>query len=499
MAITYSCRADGHNPLQYHGGPILRSFKIYPLYYGKWSDDEISEQQNYLKGLTAYMSGDNNPAGQQPVTWQYGVYEASSGPKAISNTNAEPKELSTKELRNIIHENQKSGNLPKFGPDVLIMVFPAHGFTVTDNPGGGFHNSESEEAFWGVVPRDAGVGAPVKGKIPVSPGPYQLVTGHEVIEAMLDPGVNNTVGWDEAVDGCPDGISTFGGSWVNLTFGWLPGPTDNTQNGSCSVTGFTSTEEIQGYGYLFTDYKKKYDELWPQGWRLYILQSFENSDGKVYYNAVWRQWTGDEEQIYGSTYNDFKSKYDGLYPQGWRLYILQSYVTSNNETLYNAVWRRGNLGETQIYGSAFTDYKAQYDEQWKQNMRLQSLQPYISNGEVKYNAVWRPGVSEEIKEYKKSLGEIKKEYDKIWTEGWRLYILQSYSKANGKVFSDAVWRRGKMPEKQVYGVSYDDYKKKYDELWPEGWRLYILDTYTTKNGEIMMNAVWRLGVTDKPL
>jgi hypothetical protein len=73
-------------PLQYHGGPFLESFEICPLYYGKWSDTEILLQQSYLVELAAYMSGENAPASQQPMTRQYGVNTVTVGPVATAGT-----------------------------------------------------------------------------------------------------------------------------------------------------------------------------------------------------------------------------------------------------------------------------------------------------------------------------------------------------------------------------------------------------------------------------
>ena len=58
---------------------------------------------------------------------------------------------------------------------------------------------------------------------------------------------------------------------------------------------------------------------------------------------------------------------------------------------------------------------------------------------------------------------------------------------------------GAMPEIQVYGWNYADYRKKYDELWPQGWRLYVLDSYVMPNGQVLYNAVWRQGTVDRPL
>src|SRR5262249_17760437 len=101
-----------------------------------------------------------------------------------------------------------------------------------------------------------------------------------------------------------------------------------------------STNEIQVYGWSYDDYRTKYDELWPQGWRLYILQAYV-IDGQVRYNAVWRPGNMPEIQVYGWSYDDYRTKYDELWPQGWRLYILDSFVLPGAQVRYNAVWRRG--------------------------------------------------------------------------------------------------------------------------------------------------------------
>ena len=471
-------RGQAHAPLQYHGGPILRTFKIYPLYYGNWSSADIAAQQSYLTGLAGYLSGSNKPAGQQPMLWQYGVNSASVAQAATASPSAAPVKLSRSDVLDIIHANQANGKLPAFGPNTLIIVFPAHGFGLTDCIGCGYHSSESSTAFWSVVPHDVGPSLP-------------LVTAHEVLEAAVDPADDSDVAWDESVDGCS--------SAINMPFGQLPGAADNTQNGTCSTTGYTSTGEVQVYGWSYADYRKKYDELWPQGWRLYILQAYVKPNGQVLYNAVWRRWMGDETQVYGWSYTDYKKKYDELFPQGWRLYILQSYVMPNGQVLYNAVWRRGSLGESQAYGCSYAQYRSQYDELWTQKNRLQSLQSYVTNGQVLYNAVWRPGDSAEIQVYGWSYADYRKKYDQLWPQGWRLYILQAYVMPNGQVLYNAVWRTGTMPEIQVYGWNYTDYRKKYDELWPQGWRLYVLDSYVLPSGQVLYNAVWRLGVSDRPL
>jgi hypothetical protein len=118
-------------PLQYHGGPFLQAFEIYPLYYGNWSAPDISTQQTYVVSLAAYMSGANASASEQPMTKQYGVNQVTVAAEATASPAAKPVVLTRSAVLNIIHANQKSGNLPAFSPNTLIVVFPAHGFSVT--------------------------------------------------------------------------------------------------------------------------------------------------------------------------------------------------------------------------------------------------------------------------------------------------------------------------------------------------------------------------------
>src|SRR5262249_6839221 len=77
--------------------------------------------------------------------------------------------------------------------------------------------------------------------------------------------------------------------------------------------------------------------------------------------------------------------------------LLSFYFRQHRTTaLYNAVWRPGTSGEIQVYGWKYTDYRKKYDELWSQGWRLYILQAYVLNGQVLYNAVWRPGTSGEI-------------------------------------------------------------------------------------------------------
>jgi hypothetical protein len=98
--------------------------------------------------------------------------------------------------------------------------------------------------------------------------------------------------------------------------------------------------------------------------------------GPVRYTAVWRPSTEGEIQVYGWTYQDYRAKYDQLWPQGWRLKLLNVYVV-NGQLRYTAVWRPSTEGEIQVYGWTYQDYRAEYDVLWQFSWRLKELDVYV--------------------------------------------------------------------------------------------------------------------------
>jgi hypothetical protein len=328
-AGTAKAQAPPNYALEYYGGPVLETFTIYPLYYGAWSAADMANQQNFLQNLVDYISGKNAPAGQQPMLRQYGVNSATLAVCAAAkpacmtaSPGAAPTTLSSTDVTNIIHANQAAGNLPPYGPHTLIALFPAAGFTL-GCAGCSYHGSESSSSFYAVVPHDTGP-------------TLALVTAHEVFEAATDPGVDGE-GGTAASPGCPTGAPVGGpafvpgaGNWGWLTASYnvagcphwgeaidqcgvsnfitltnlggiqIPSAVDNTLGvqippapgqplpGSCSTTGYSSTGSVEVHGVTLAAYLAKYATLRPSGWRLYILQTYISPTGEVLYNAVWR-------------------------------------------------------------------------------------------------------------------------------------------------------------------------------------------------------------------
>ena len=119
--------------------------------------------------------------------------------------------------------------------------------------------------------------------------------------------------WREVIRGIPSN-----GQWVRR-------PVVDTPVRYTAVWHPSTAGEIQVYGWTYEDYRAKYDELWPQGLRLNLLSVYV-VDGQVRYTAVWHPSTAGEIQVYGWTYEDYRAKYDAVWDVGWRLKLLDAFV-----------------------------------------------------------------------------------------------------------------------------------------------------------------------------
>lgn len=232
--------------------------------------------------------------------------------------------------------------------------------------------------------------------------------------------------------------------------------------------------EIQAYKWKEQDVVTKYEELWSQGWRLRELQPYVDN-GQLRYNAVWYESKSShaEIQVYSWKYEDFRAKYDELWPQGWRLRILRTYVI-NSQVRYTAVWVKSKRDEIQVYGWKYDDFRAKYAELWLKGWRISILQPYVVNNQVLYNAVWRPSHRRETQVYGWKYNDFLRKHNELRRQGWRLHLVQPY-RLGTELRCTAVWiyLPGRS-ERSILNREYARYKVHYDRLFSEGWRLHRL-------------------------
>jgi hypothetical protein len=235
-----------------------------------------------------------------------------------------------------------------------------------------------------------------------------------------------------------------------------------------------TTGEYQIYDVPYATYRARYDELWPQGWRLHSL-SITVVSGVPLYTAVWRPGSGGEYQIYDATYAQYRARYDELWPQGWRLKLLSRYAIGG-QIRYTAAWVPGTGGEYQIYDATYAQYRARYDELWPQGWRLKLIDVIAVDGEARYTAAWAPSTVGEFQIYGATFAQFKARYDELWADGWRLKFVSTYNAGGPRI--TAVWRQTHGGEYWVYDWQYADFRARYDVLWQLGWRLSVFDRFT---------------------
>lgn len=197
--------------LAYHGGRVIPTIHIVPIFYG-WPARDFALISGFFLDLVKYINGAYNPAGSQTVAAQYGVTGAVFHfPPEVADNN--PRVLQISEALDIIHVAQAQS--PGYAPDFVFVLVPGHGYTVAGPNPCGLRGTEGDGKYYAIVPGDC-------------IGFNELVSRH-----VIDTATNaNGDGWDEAIDPCFGHIVNFGSG--NIALPW------NNLAGSCNDTGFTS-------------------------------------------------------------------------------------------------------------------------------------------------------------------------------------------------------------------------------------------------------------------
>ena len=317
----------------------------------------------------------------------------------------------------------------------------------------------------------------------------------ETIPLEYSPKRNNgahiiiIVGWDDGKAAWRM-KNSWGEGFGNKGFCWIAYGSNNIGMGATwyraampefritAVWHKSNETEKQVYGWSYANYRKFYDLVWKDGWRLHLLETAV-VNGKVEYSAVWRKTNNIEEiQVYDYRYADFKAEYDKLWKDGWRIHLLSNYVL-NGQVYYTAVWRKlGNVGEMQYYSLHFDDYKSKNEELSKDGWRIHILNNYVLNGTVLYTAVWRNTGGAQTQVWGWKYADFRAKYEELWKDGWRLHVLSNYV-VNSVVHYTAVWNKpDDKDEVQVYSYEYEDFRAKDETLRSQGYRLSIVNTYT---------------------
>lgn len=95
------------------------------------------------------------------------------------------------------------------------------------------------------------------------------------------------------------------------------------------------------------------------------------------YSGVWTRDQGGLEQfVHGVTYAEFRSTYDHLWDDGWRLSHLAVCNPAGQTPLFTGYWKKSGGLEIQVYRWNYEDVRAKYDVLWELGWRLKLIEPY---------------------------------------------------------------------------------------------------------------------------
>jgi hypothetical protein len=192
VAIAVPRVAHAFTALDNHGGPILPTPEIAPIYIGPevdptadpsgtWEDGSMTAVQNYLTGFVGYLNGADAPRGREQVLRQYGVTGASLLPPTRVPLSASVP-VRYESLRDLIYDAQYVGGYPYApGRIVLVITRGLNDVSIVQNGvnANGVHNY--------VAGADSEIYAYASHELEPTEDGFQRLVSHELMETATDP------------------------------------------------------------------------------------------------------------------------------------------------------------------------------------------------------------------------------------------------------------------------------------------------------------------------
>jgi hypothetical protein len=167
----------------------------------------------------------------------------------------------------------------------------------------------------------------------------------------------------------------------------------------------------------------KYNELFPQGFRLTTVDTFV-VDGNVYYNAVWHQGTWGQYDYFGLTVNDAISQFYYFNSIGWSASVLDSYQLPDGSVRYNVSWRQ--LGSGAMYFLVTPTQFAANDAALHAQGYNVTTMSILGGGTPLYSASWRALYQAEVKDKALADTQVSSTIAARQKAGWTIATFEGY-------------------------------------------------------------------------
>jgi hypothetical protein len=247
------------------------------------------------------------------------------------------------------------------------------------------------------------------------------------------------------------------------------------------------------YGMSHDEFQRAFNELGPQGFVPAEISALE-VDGRVRYDAVWRQEpTVRWQSWHGVSGAVLQQKLDELTPQGFVPVVLVGYATRDG-TRFAGVWRReGGAPWAARFDMDREGLVRQVENRKNEGFVPVSISGYAVDGQTRYAAIWRrrPGATWESRS-DLTAAEYQAWFDRLTPQGYVPVDVSVYP-IGGQMRFAAIWER-------VSGTSWEarhhltqtEHASFTARQGGQGYSPYIIAPYPL-NGTVAYAGAWRMG------
>lgn len=157
------------------------------------------------------------------------------------------------------------------------------------------------------------------------------------------------------------------------------------------------------------------------------------------------------------------------------------------------MWDPNPKGQFYTWNNTYEQFRANYDTQKAQGMRLYSQQAYTKDGVTKYDGIWNPGDYQQDVIWGWEVGHFATRHTTNVANGWYLHHLESYLLPDGQVRVNAIWNKAwaNVNTTWVQGWAEVDLIPKLTQMNNSGWRVRHLNAWNLpNNGPVRYDVVW---------
>jgi hypothetical protein len=168
----------------------------------------------------------------------------------------------------------------------------------------------------------------------------------------------------------------------------------------------------------------KYNEVFPQGWRISTIDSFVYN-GTVYYNAAWHPGTWGQYDYFGLNPSDMTSQFLYFNGYGWSAAVLDTYLAPDGTTRYNVSWRPQGSGAMYFLATP-AQFASKDAELHAQGYNLTTMSVSGSAASPLYSVSWRQLYQSEDKDKALVASQLAPLISSRQAAGWTIATFEAY-------------------------------------------------------------------------